>query len=87
MYGAYGIFRVLNYRQKLTLRPPRRHGFFQVHGLLTRALTHALGSATWLRALACALALAFHFGKTQEVLIFMTFGPGGHDHGPQNQLF
>ena len=87
MYGVYGIFRVWNYRQTLTLRPPTRHRFFQVHGLLTRALTHVLGSATWLRALACALALAFLFGQTKEVLTFMIFGPGGHDHGPQNQIF
>ena len=28
-----------------------------------------------------------HFGKTQQVINFMFFGPSGHDHDSPNQLF
>ena len=30
---------------------------------------------------------AWDCGKTQTNFIFMLFGPGGHDHGPQKALF
>ena len=33
------------------------------------------------------ITFKFHFGKIQKVIIFMTFGPSGHDHDLQSQLF
>ena len=33
------------------------------------------------------VSFRFHFGKLRKVIMFMIFGPSGHDNGPQNQLF
>ena len=36
----------------------------------------------------CGLVtFTFHFGRNQKVRMRMFFGPGGHDHDFQNQLF
>ena len=33
------------------------------------------------------VTFGFHFGEIRKVFIFMIFGPSGHVHLPQNQLF